>query len=126
MKGRLLELAACLVFLAASPGSALGPTITEFLAENHDGLRDEDGDASDWIEIHNPSGSPASLSGWSLTDDPRHVRRWRFPAVEIPAGGYLVVFASGKDRAVAGAPLHTDFHLDAAGEYLALLDPSGA
>jgi hypothetical protein len=44
----------------------------------------------------------------------------------IQPGGYLVVFASGKDRAVAGTVLHTDFSLDADGEYLAFSDPGGA
>src|SRR5436309_8347746 len=31
-----------------------------------------------------------------------------------------------QDRAVAGAPLHTNFKLDAAGGYLALVRPDGA
>lgn len=37
----------------------------------------------------------------------------------------LVVFASAKNRAVAGAQLHTDFKLPAAGSYLALTKPDG-
>lgn len=37
----------------------------------------------------------------------------------------LVVFASAKNRAVAGARLHTDFKLPAAGSYLALTKPDG-
>ncbi|MCB9547261.1 MAG: CotH kinase family protein [Myxococcales bacterium] len=43
----------------------------------------------------------------------------------LPARGYLVVFASGKDRAVAGAPLHTGFRLSGEGEDVALTDPDG-
>ena len=48
---------ASLVFLFSLAGSALSAdklTITEFMALN-DGvlLRDEDGESSDWIEIHN-------------------------------------------------------------------------
>src|SRR5258706_92559 len=132
MKGLLhspaLLVAFTLLGVPAAPRAslALGPRISEFLADNHDGLRDEDGDASDWIEIQNPGISAVSLQGWSLTDDIRRVRRWHFPAVSIAPAGYLVVFASGKNRAVAGAPLHTDFHLDTEGEDLALLDPRGA
>ena len=35
------------------------PTISEFMASNDGALIvDEDGDASDWIELHNPSDSP--------------------------------------------------------------------
>src|SRR5262249_39996624 len=40
-------------------------------------------------------------------------------------GNYLVVFASNKNRRTPGAPLHTNFKLDAAGEYLALVQPDG-
>ena len=36
-----------------------------------------------------------------------------------------MVWASGKDRRVSGKPLHTNFSLDANGEYLALLTPEG-
>ncbi len=44
----------------------------------------------------------------------------------IGPGGYIVVLASGKDRAVAGSELHTNFKLDGDGEYLALVQPDGA
>jgi hypothetical protein len=50
---------------------------------------------------------------------------WTFPATNLAAGGYLVVFASGKDRSVAGGELHTNFQLDADGEFLALVRPDG-
>jgi len=99
--------------------------ITEFLASNDDGLRDEDGDSSDWIELHNGGLEPVNLDGWQLTDSAANLRRWRFPAVNLAGGEFLVVFASGKDRSDPGAPLHTDFQLDADGEFLALVSPAG-
>src|SRR4030095_6710815 len=43
--------------------------ITEFLAANVSGLRDEDGEAEDWVEIHNFGGTLVNLAGYSLTDD---------------------------------------------------------
>ncbi len=43
--------------------------ISEFMAENHGALTDEDGDTSDWIEIFNPGSEPVNLLNWSLTDD---------------------------------------------------------
>src|SRR6185503_10628583 len=127
MKGSFFgtTVGAGLGLLAASTSLALGPRISEFLAENHGGLRDEDGETSDWIEIQHSGADPINLQGWSLTDDPLDLRKWRFPAVTLSPGGYLVVFASGKDRTAAGAPLHTNFKLDADGDYLALVDPSG-
>ena len=99
------------------------PVITEFLADNVAGLTDEDGAHSDWIEVHNPAATAFNLDGWHLTDTTASLARWRFPAVTLPAGGFVLVWASGKDRRVPGAPLHTNFSLRAAGEYLALVRP---
>ena len=99
--------------------------ISEFLADNRSGLTDSDGDESDWIEIRNDSGAVLNLNGWSLTDLPDDLSRWVFPSITVPAGGYLVVFASGKDRRAPASELHTNFGLNNNGEYLALVDPLG-
>ena len=97
--------------------------LTEFLASNNSRLADVDGEFSDWIEVQNTSASAVNLKDWSLTDDPALPSKWRFPATNLNAGGYLVVFASGKNRTNAGVQLHTSFSLSAAGEYLALFPP---
>jgi hypothetical protein len=60
-----------------------------------------------------------------LTDSAADLTRWTFPATNLAAGGYLIVFASGKNRAVAGAELHTNFQLGNSGNYLALVQPDG-
>lgn len=99
--------------------------INEFMAGNSTGQTDEDGESSDWIELHNRSQASVSLDGWFLTDAAGNLRRWRLPPVDLPANGYLVVFASGKDRRDPAHPLHTNFRLAAAGEYLALVFPDG-
>ncbi len=104
---------------------AADPVISEFMALNRDTLKDQDGDASDWIEIHNPNPTAMNMDGWFLTDVVTNKTQWRFPAVTIPANGFLVVFASNKDRAIAGAELHTNFALGGGGEYLALIRPGG-
>ncbi|MDC0937352.1 lamin tail domain-containing protein, partial [Pirellulales bacterium] len=100
-----------------------GAAISEFVAANSNGLLDEDGDASDWIEIHNPTAEMINLAGWRLSDNDNQLDKWTFPSVEIPPDGYLVVFASKKDRADVGSPLHTNFQLSSGGEYLALTQP---
>ncbi|MEX2186066.1 MAG: lamin tail domain-containing protein [Pirellulales bacterium] len=100
--------------------------ISEFMAVNNGVLRDEDGDSSDWIELHNAGDATANLDGYFLTDDAADLERWRMPAVVLEPGGFLVVFASNKDRAVGGAELHTNFRLNGDGEYLALIEPDGA
>ena len=101
------------------------PRISEFLTDNGGLLKDEDGDASDWIELSNPNPFGLDLTGYYLTDDPAVPMQWAFPSTRIPARGFLIVFASGKDRRNPGAELHTHFRLDAKGEYLALADPAG-
>ncbi|KAA1261226.1 CotH protein [Rubripirellula obstinata] len=102
---------------------AATPIISEFLASNSGGLEDVDGDSSDWIEIYNPTSETFSLDGWGLTDDADEPDKWTFPAVDLEAGESIVVFASGKDRAVASEQLHTNFGLSSSGEYLALVQP---
>lgn len=86
-------------------------TVTEFLASNRGVLMDEDGDSPDWIEVHNPTPKVVNLQGWTLTDDPTRPAQWVFPSTNLPPGGFLVVFASGKDRSLPGRPLHTGFSL---------------
>lgn len=100
--------------------------ISEFMAANVRTLADRDRDYEDWIELFNPGPAAASLDGWFLTDDRAQLKKWRFPAVNMGPGEFLVVFASGKDRRSAGAELHTNFKLGADGGYLALVKPDGA
>jgi hypothetical protein len=99
--------------------------ISEFMAANESVLADEDGEFSDWIELHNPTDNTIALDGWSLTDDGDQLDEWTLPDATLAPHEYLVVFASGKDRRTSGAPLHTNFRLDAEGEFLGLVDPAG-
>jgi len=105
--------------------AAPGLIISEFMADNGGVIRDEDGDESDWIELFNSSGQSVSLFGWSLTDDPANLTKWRFPNLTIGAGNRLVVFASEKNRTATTGRLHTNFRLSNGGEFLALVNPSG-
>jgi len=111
------------IFLLVTLGGLEAQTlrINEFMASNDGVLLDEDGDSSDWIEIWNEGRSPVSLGGLTLTDDLQEPDRWLFPEMELGANGYLVVFASSKDRRTPGRELHTNFELDRNGEALALM-----
>ena len=104
------------------------PQLTEFLADNVVGvnaLKDEDGDISDWIELWNPNAFSLDFGGRFLTDNPTDLKKWPLPVVRIPPGGFLVIFASSKDRRDPRAQLHTNFKLSAGGDYLALVDRDG-
>ena len=109
-----------------SPNGVVDPVITEFQASNRNTIDDEDGESSDWIEIHNPGLFELDLANWYLTDNALELTKWQFPATQLAANEYLVVFASGKDRAIAGQQLHTNFNLASAGEYVALVKPDGS
>ena len=99
------------------------PVLNEFLASNSGGLRDEDGDSEDWIEIYNPNPFAISLGGYRLVDA---ANEWIFPAGSvIAASGYRIVFASSKNRMDPAGNLHTNFGVGADGEYLALKSPGG-
>lgn len=100
--------------------------ISEFMAANAGTtFVDEDGDSSDWLELYNSGDSAVNLAGWFLTDQTNELTKWIFPVTNLDARGFMVVFASDKDRRVPGAPLHTNFKLDAGGGFLALVKPDG-
>jgi uncharacterized repeat protein (TIGR02543 family) len=86
---------------------------------------DEDGSYQDWIELYNNGASTLNLSGYGLSDDATILFKWAFPSVSIAPGEYLLVWASDKNRTVAGSPLHTNFKLAMAGNSVLLTNPAG-
>ena len=97
--------------------------IAEFMASNDSGLKDEDAQTSDWIELLNVSNQEVSLAGWHLSDDETDLMKWQFPDMSLNAGESRIVFASGKDR--TETELHTNFRLSRGGETLALVQADG-
>ena len=130
--GRSIGLPRILIFLLiawalALEEVALGDVlITEVMSSNATALVDENGDASDWVELtYTGPGLSVNLDGWHLTDNAADLTKWRFPAVEIVRFGYLVVFCSGDDRRDPDEELHANFGLNDQGDYLALVGPDG-
>ena len=100
--------------------------INELVASNGSTLLDEDGSASDWIEIFHEQAGAANLNGWHMSDDPDNLTKWTFPAITVGANEFLIVFASAKDRRPTdGSNLHTNFQLSGSGETLYLVKPDG-
>ena len=101
------------------------PFISEIVAANDKTLKDDFGETSDWIEIHNPGSTATRLLGWGLSDELESPLKWTFPDVAIAPGGFLVVHASGNNIAETDRPLHASFRLSRAGEFLGLAKPDG-
>lgn len=101
--------------------------INEIMAAPRSGLRDEDGELSDWIEIYNAGTERVDLSSYALSDNEDKLAKWFFPqGAYIDPGQYYIVFCSGKDRtgAETGYP-HTNFRLSAEGEAITLANAVG-
>jgi hypothetical protein len=99
--------------------------ISEVMSGNSKTLTDRYNVYSDWIELYNRSSEPVSLAGYGLSDSTDQLGRWIFPDTILSPGQYLVVFASGRDKAAAGEELHTNFSLSSMGEPVVLTDPEG-
>jgi hypothetical protein len=113
------------------PGpSVVGGTelqITEFCADNTQ-LEDKEAETPDWIEIFNPTASPIDLAGYFLTNSSAAAdnHKWAFPSYSLPAGGFIVVFASAKNTTFPVNEFHTNFTLPKEGGYLALTKNGGS
>jgi hypothetical protein len=119
---------AILIFLLSNmlqPAFAQQVKINEIMASNASTLHDENGDSSDWIELYNSGQSALNLSGFGLSDKETKPFKWTFPAIKLQPGAFLLIWASGKDRAVEGSPLHANFSIKAEGERILLSSPEG-
>ena len=126
----LLSLAAVLIIsvvvLAERDGVTAHLRINEIMASNGSTIADEDGDYSDWIELHYGGSKPVDLTGFYLSDDQRHLTMWKLPEVTIHPGETLLIWASGKDRRdTEEGELHTNFRINAGGEPVVLTAPDG-
>ena len=102
--------------------------INEVMADPMTGLRDDDDELVDWIELRNTTSHDIALSNFALSDNEKRPLKWRFPdGAVIPANGYYLVFCSGKDRQDRKMPdvWHTNFRISAENETIILSDSQG-
>ncbi|MFT4548954.1 MAG: hypothetical protein ACI9MB_002924 [Verrucomicrobiales bacterium] len=107
-----------------------GIQINEWMASNQSSLADPaDGNFDDWIELRNPDGETADLSGWFLSDDPLEPFKFAIPqGFNIFAGGFLLVWAddeSAQNDLATRPDLHVGFKLGGGGESILLSAPDG-
>ncbi len=96
--------------------------INELMADNVRTVQDPNGEYDDWIEFYNNSSLPVNLDNYLLSDDSLNFAKWSFPDIEIPAHGFLVVWA---DNDLTQPGLHCNFQLNRSGEQLIFSDPDG-
>jgi hypothetical protein len=97
--------------------------LNEIMSSNATTIEDEDGDASDWIELYYAGTEPLHLEGYGLSDDYERPFRWVFPDITMQSGEYILIWASGKDITDPDNPLHTNFSIAAGGEEIILTAP---
>jgi len=117
-----------LFILLITAGNAFSQVmINEFSCSNVSTLTDNYGDTPDWIEIYNAGASAVNLGGYYLSDKKSNPTKWAIPAgVSVPAGGYKIIWASGRNT-VVGPNVHASFKLtQTQPEALVFADPSGA
>lgn len=96
--------------------------INELMADNDNTIADPQGDFDDWLELYNPSDSPASLTGMYLSDKEDEHTKWQFPDnTEIAANGYLIVWLD-EDGEDMPDGLHANFKLSKNGEIVLFVD----
>lgn len=104
-----------------APMTGPAVVINELMADNDNIIADPQGDYDDWLELHNRTDSPVTLTGMYLSDKEDEPTKWAFPEnTEIPANGYLIVWLDEDVDDPEG--LHADFKLSKGGEAALLVD----
>ncbi len=116
----LLTLLFCLIAASASADMVF----SEVMASN--GVY-TNGEAYDWVEIHNTGKKTVDLSGWYLSDSKKNPTKWAFPAkTTVKAGGYILVYCTGEDlNAGKNGTYYASFKISASGDRLILTEPDG-
>ena len=123
----LLTVSGAAFFLAVSALNAQ-VMLNEYSVSNLSTVPDNYNKYEDWIELYNMSDQDTDIAGYFLSDNPGDPQKWAFPGPTIlAAGGFLVVWASGRYEAGSGQ-YHTNFRLTQTGsdpEWIVFSDPSG-
>ncbi|MBN2490198.1 MAG: CotH kinase family protein [Planctomycetes bacterium] len=101
-----------------------GPIVlSELMAKNDNGIRDEFGEREDWIELVNTASTAVDVSGMYLTDNPSHLDKWPIPTGSVLQPGQTLLVWADEDG--GQGPLHANFKLSADGEEVALVATDG-
>ncbi|PCJ24339.1 MAG: hypothetical protein COA97_10075 [Flavobacteriales bacterium] len=74
------------------------------------GYSDIYGEKEDWVELYNTSGASINLNGYYISDKAGNPMKFQVPgSISIPAGGYMMIFGSGRAQIAGGSQIHTSF-----------------
>ncbi|MDA7867090.1 lamin tail domain-containing protein, partial [Verrucomicrobia bacterium] len=99
--------------------------VSEFMAANDAVLKDEAGDFTDWIELHNYGTEAIDIGGVYLTDSRKDLKKFVLPALNLAPGDYALFWAKGEEQEGRTLGSQTNFRLQVKGDYLALIDRDG-
>ena len=111
-----------ILFIYSYHGVSQSVIINELMSANQNTILDQYGNASDWIEIYNPSNKSINLANYSLSDDIEDPNKWLFPNIELLPSQFLLVFCSG-EKNYKNNELHTNFKIQQSGEAIFLFKP---
>lgn len=84
--------------------------INEYSCSNISGPVDAFGEYEDWVELYNAGAASVDLTGYYLSDNDANPQKWQIPSGSIAAGGYKMVYCSGRNL-VSGTQYHPSFNL---------------
>lgn len=127
---------ACAVAILASCSGPPNPRISpdppkeqlllnEFVAANLYGLENKNFECEDWLELYNNTADSIDLTGYFLSGDKSHKKKWQIPPAKANrvASKKRVLFWMDGDT--ARGPSHANFRIPLQGGYLALLAKDG-
>jgi uncharacterized protein len=104
-----MALATAMVALGAGPQAPPGEVIISEVMQNPAAVSDTKGE---WIELHNRSGAPVSLNGWSISDAVATQTLTASPSLVIPARGFFVLGRSDVISENGGVPVDFRFRFN--------------
>ncbi len=112
-----------LLFLFMSAASA-DVEISEVMTSN--GVY-SNGEAYDWVELHNTGKKSVDLSGCFLSDSKKNPAKWSFPkGTSIKASGYILIYCTGEDMNPGkNGTYYANFKLSSSGDRVLLTDKDG-
>ncbi len=85
--------------------------INEVVASNQTIIADYYGEYGDWIELYNNYDYDYDLNNYFLSDDEEELEQWQFPAITIPAQGFILVWADKNEEVDPDGFAHTSFKI---------------